>query len=83
MKPSPFKHLMRVAASIIILFGIGLLAQTTYTHLYPNKIFVCEVGETNKSIILDDGSVITLNADSKLIYPREFDQNERRVKLIG
>jgi ferric-dicitrate binding protein FerR (iron transport regulator) len=83
MKPSPFKHFMRVAASIIILFGIGLLAQTTYTNLYPNKIFVCEVGETNKSIILDDGSVITLNADSKLIYPREFDQNERRVKLIG
>lgn len=83
IKSSPFKNFMRVAASIIILFGIGLLAQTTYTHLNPNKIFVCETGEASKSIKLDDGSVITLNANSKLIYPRKFNQNERRVKLIG
>ena len=83
MKPSPFKIFMRVAASIIILFGIGLLAQTTYTHISPNKTFVCEAGEANKSIKLDDGSVITLNASSKLIYPRKFDKSERRVKLIG
>tara|TARA_R110001583_G_scaffold10417_4_gene47852 strand:+ start:21290 stop:22297 length:1008 start_codon:yes stop_codon:yes gene_type:complete len=83
MKPSPFKTFMRVAASIIILFGIGLLAQTTYTNLYPNKTFVCEAGEANKSITLEDGSIITLNSDSKLIYPREFDKNERRVELIG
>jgi ferric-dicitrate binding protein FerR (iron transport regulator) len=83
LKPSPFKTFMRVAASIIILFGIGLLAQTTYTNLYPNKTFVCELGEANKSITLEDGSIITLNSDSKLIYPREFGKNERRVELIG
>jgi len=83
MKPSPFKSFMRVAASIIILFGIGLLAQTTYTKLYPNKTFVCEQGEINKSITLEDGSIITLNANSKLIYPKKFSKNERRVKLIG
>jgi len=83
IKPSPFKTFMRVAASIIILFGIGLLAQTTYTKLYLNKTFVCEAGEANKSITLEDGSIITLNSDSKLIYPREFDKNERRVELIG
>ena len=82
-KSSPFKIFMRVAASIIILLGIGLLSQTTYTKLYPNKTFVCEAGEANKSIKLNDGSIITLNANSKLIYPREFSKNERRVKLIG
>ena len=60
MKPSPFKTFMRVAATIIILFGIGLLAQTTYTNLYLNKTFVCEAGEANKSIVLEDGSIITL-----------------------
>ncbi|MRT93217.1 FecR family protein [Ancylomarina sp. 16SWW S1-10-2] len=82
-KPSPFKSFMRVAASIIILFGIGLVSKTTYTHLYSNKTFVCEIGEANKSIKLDDGSIITLNANSKLIYPKEFSKNERRVELIG
>ena len=81
--PSPFKTFFRLAASIIILFAIGLLAQTTYTHLYPNKTFVCEINEANKSITLDDGSVITLNSNSKLIYPRKFKANERRVELIG
>ncbi|WP_372645909.1 FecR family protein [Ancylomarina sp.] len=82
-RPSPLKAFFRLAASIIILFGIGLLVQTTYTHLYPNKTFVCEINEANKSITLDDGSVITLNSNSKLIYPRKFKTNERRVKLIG
>lgn len=82
-KPSFFKVFMRVAASIIILFGIGLLAQTTYTGIYPNKTFVCEAGQTNKSITLDDGSIITLNSNSKLIYPRKFAKTERRVELVG
>lgn len=82
-KPSPFKTFFRLAASVIILLGIGLLAQTTYTHLYPNKTFVCESNETNKSITLEDGSVITLNSDSKLIYPRKFKTGERRVELVG
>jgi ferric-dicitrate binding protein FerR (iron transport regulator) len=82
-KPSPFKTFFRLAASIIILFGIGLLAQQTYTHLYPNKTFVCEINEANKSITLNDGSIITLNSNSKLIYPRTFSKNERRVELIG
>lgn len=81
--PSPFKTFFRLAASVIILLGIGLLAQTTYTHLYPNKTFVCESNETNKSITLEDGSVITLNSDSKLIYPRKFKAEERRVELVG
>lgn len=82
-RPSPFKTFMRVAASIIILLSIGLLGQITYTHLYPNKTFVCESNETNKTITLDDGSVITLNSDSKLIYPRKFNSKERRVELLG
>lgn len=82
-KPSPFKVFMRVAATIIILFGIGLLAQTTYTNLYPNKTFVCEANQTNRSITLEDGSIITLNSNSKLIYPRKFNKTERRVELVG
>lgn len=35
------------------------------------------------TIILSDGSVVTLNADSKLIYKERFDDKERRVILEG
>ncbi len=83
IKPSAFKTMFKIAASILILLGIGLLSQTTYNHMYPNYTFVSGIYETNKSITLEDGSIITLNSNSKLIYPKVFKQNERSVELIG
>ena len=82
-KSSSLKMFMRVAAMILIVFGIGLLARTTYISVYPNKSFVCELNEASKTITLADGSSITLNSNSKLIYPRKFRKDERRVELIG
>jgi len=34
-------------------------------------------------ITLEDGTVVWLNAESQLYYPETFDDNERRVKLVG
>jgi len=82
-KLSSFKTFMRVAAMILVVIGLGFLAQTTYIHVYPNKSFVCELNEASKTITLADGSIITLNSNSKLIYPRKFGKDERRVELIG
>lgn len=82
-KTSSLKMFMRVAAMILVVFGLGLLAHTTYITVYPNKSFVCELNEAGKTITLADGSTITLNSNSKLIYPRKFDKDERRVELIG
>ena len=34
-------------------------------------------------VILSDGTVVTMNADSKLIFPKYFEGNERVVQLSG
>lgn len=34
-------------------------------------------------VVLPDGSIVFLHPDSKLVYPKEFDGYERRVKVIG
>ena len=34
-------------------------------------------------VVLPDGSTVFLHPDSKLVYPKEFDSYERRVKVIG
>jgi ferric-dicitrate binding protein FerR (iron transport regulator) len=39
--------------------------------------------EIKEQLILPDGSIVSLNADSKLEYPKEFNGNERNVKLTG
>ena len=47
----------------------------------PNKIVVPPGGFYK--LELSDGTKITLNADSKLLFPNEFDTKERIVTLIG
>ncbi|MCA9748711.1 MAG: FecR domain-containing protein, partial [Romboutsia sp.] len=37
----------------------------------------------NEEVILSDGSKIILNVDSKLIYPKKFNDSIREVTLIG
>lgn len=38
---------------------------------------------SRSQLVLIDGTKVWLNADSKLIYPSKFSDNEREVKLIG
>lgn len=45
------------------------------------KVFT--IAGDNKTITLPDGSVVTLNAESMLIYNKSFNGNTRTVKLIG
>jgi ferric-dicitrate binding protein FerR (iron transport regulator) len=68
------------AAIIIILFGIYQLL------LNPNStIRNTQIASVEKvlSDSLPDGSIITLNTNSKINYPKKFTKNERRVKLEG
>lgn len=73
-----------VAASII-----ALIVSTAYLFFY-STVFSKEelvsvevpVGKTKK-VILEDGTVIWLNAKSKLHFPKHFDDNKREVNLDG
>lgn len=70
-----------VAASILLFFGIF-----TY-HFSKNteEIFEQEIltGSKKRTLILTDGTKVTLNAASKLIYPKTFSENNREVTLAG
>lgn len=49
-----------------------------------NEMCTISVPKGNKSqVVLPDGSKIWLNNNSKLIYPKRFNKNERKVELIG
>ncbi|MRX65398.1 FecR family protein [Maribacter luteus] len=65
---------MRIAASIVILIGIGTFF---YNMDISNAIVITNNSETFKTTKLEDGSLITLNANSSL----RFDNNHKGVRL--
>lgn len=85
------KVLMRVlsyAAAVILIAGLGFSGYLV-THRFASKQPATVSTQTSahpdylSTIILDDGSEITLNAGTSLEYPEKFGRHERRVKLEG
>ncbi|MFC0878163.1 FecR family protein [Saccharicrinis sp. FJH2] len=71
---------MRIAATILIIVGIGLT--TFYITRDVNQIVVA----SNVEIInqdLPDKTEVTLNKESELSYPSRFTEEKRKVKLNG
>ncbi|GHT63073.1 iron dicitrate transporter FecR [Bacteroidia bacterium] len=78
------RQAMAAAASIALLFLIG-----TSLYKYENRkktIIYTDIstssGET-KTLQLSDGSMVTINACSKLSFPETFKGDDRHVKLTG
>lgn len=69
-------NFLKIAA--LFVFGFYIIQQV------QNKAQVLTVdsGDFQKQLVLDDGSVIRLNAHSKLQYPSTFSKEERRVTLL-
>ena len=72
-------------ACLAFLFSFGLFKflpqESNIISLEYNTV---EVPKGQRvSIILSDGTKVWLNAQSKLTYPSQFSQNERKVKLEG
>lgn len=75
----------------------GLAAVLIFSFFYLNKEYVyqmSDIGDSelvnvstaagdNKIITLSDGSIVTLNAESRLIFSKSFKGNTRTVKLKG
>ncbi|MCK5067734.1 MAG: FecR domain-containing protein [Bacteroidales bacterium] len=76
-----FNPVWRTAAAVILLLGVGFLAQK-YLDLTPDMIAV-QSGDQMKEVLLPDGSSVTLNKQTKLIYPEKFRRRQRELKLIG
>lgn len=80
-RPSFFQTFARIAATVVIVAGIGWLL---FEVGAPGKVTVASAAdEKNIELLLADGSRIYLNRDSKLTYPKEFGRNNRKVSLRG
>lgn len=74
----------RIAASILILvvFGYGLWKYDAF-NLHEPTIAEAISGSEIQKLLLADGSIVWLKPHSKLVYPEEFQGEERVVTLEG
>ena len=73
---------MRIAASIILIAGLGIAAYFMFNNKEPKEM----VAQTGQNVLVDtlpDGSVVTLNKRSTISYPSKFKGNTRAIALKG
>ena len=82
VKTYEYYKIYSIAASILLLIGIGCFAWILSRNQSSNTMFVATSGIQNmQSILLPDGSQVQLGPGSKLVYPSEFDGKTREVQL--
>ena len=74
---------LRVAASIILVAGLGIAAFMLVNKNTAPKEMVAQTGQNVLVDTLPDGSVITLNKRSTVTYPSKFKGNTRAIALKG
>lgn len=82
-KVKPLWMAMRIAAILVIFFGIYLIFSKKEDVSDTLKIVKIESSDKIKVLILPDSSIITLNLASVIEYPENFEGKERRVKFKG
>jgi transmembrane sensor len=78
LKISFINTALRIAASILVILALSY----TGWRFMSQKSIITGITETSQ-ITLPDGSHVTLNADSKLIYPKNYGKKNREVNLQG
>lgn len=73
------KFFLRIAASITLVFALSVLAYYFSGSKYQKIVATNTVIES----VLPDGSQVSLNANSKIEYPKTFEKDTRKVKLDG
>jgi len=72
---------IRVAAALLLLLGAGL---TIYHYRSTTKLMAAFTGMgERRDVRLSDGTLVTLNAGSRLTYPQTFEGDDRTVSLEG
>ncbi len=89
-KSRSYRTRWRIAASVIIVIGLGSLIGL-YTNTVRNsnnemavntKTVRSELGKRSK-LTLPDGTIVIMNSGTKITYPEKFDPNARSVSLTG
>ncbi len=80
-KKSKKQYFFKVAAVLTILISLSL---SYYFMSYAGKHTISVKAKNEiKEITLPDGSVLTLNINSEIKYPKKFSENERSAKFEG
>ncbi|MEQ1584662.1 MAG: FecR domain-containing protein [Cyclobacteriaceae bacterium] len=80
-KPASFNQLMRIAAGVVILFGVGYF---TYQWITPSTQTLAVVSDSvTVQDTLPDGSTAFLNKKSELTYKYNPRERTRKVVLKG
>ncbi len=76
--------LLRIAALAVILIGVGYLVFSIVSNngFFSRQMAVI-TGKEKSTTQLPDGSIIHLNSNSELTYPKKFRKNSRQVELKG
>ncbi len=80
-----YMQFYKYAAIIIVAILLG--TATYYFGFQNNTAQYARVNTTENQnineITLPDGSLVTLNSNSKLVYPKEFNDDVREVTIVG
>ena len=76
---------LRIAAVILLFLGLGsvLLLMNNKGILGPNTIVATAENQKNLQVTLPDGSTVSLNRNTELIYRENFGRHGRNVTLSG
>lgn len=88
--------IVAIAASIILVIGVvcfffrekeqpitGLLSELFVETTLSSRVEKINKSTVQEEVILPDGSKITLEPNSSIVYPKVFDSDIREVNLIG
>jgi transmembrane sensor len=73
---------MRIAATLLLLTLLGVALYTVINRVSTVQV-IAAVNEKGKTVALPDGSLVTLNADTKLHYSKKFGKINREITLTG
>ncbi|MCD6178699.1 MAG: FecR domain-containing protein [Bacteroidales bacterium] len=75
------RNLVGIAASIIVLLGVGFgVFKLLQNDMEMNSL---QTAFNQSRVELADGTIVHLNGNSSLVYPVEFSEETRSVKLTG
>jgi len=82
-KVRPLWMAMRIAAVLVILFGIYLIFRQNDNVKQELKYTKIESVNQLKTVVLPDSTVVNLNRNSHIEYAADFNKSERRLKFEG
>jgi transmembrane sensor len=86
LSSTKFDWILRIAAILVVTFGLSyFLVRSFQNNSHPDKS-ICEVVAPRGSkakLLLPDGTIVWLNADSKVNYGTDFNKKTRDIFLEG